>query len=268
MVAVRRVFRIVAILLASRIATAAQAPTPAPKSAEPRLQVVARGEVVTKPRRVTRKGRSYLEFEITLSAYTIAPKQPPGADRSVTADMEGRVTVDHDLACNGSAPDLAVGDRIELSGEYVKSPAGDRIEFTNPTGSSKPCGKGSGRPDGYLREIMPVAPTPHEAVTPPRPAGIVPDQSFVGTPAAGEKSYAEILRMKKAGATEEQMLERIALEKKPYSLTTSELRVLRDSGVSARVIEAMMRSGRSPLTPASGGGASGGAPPATPTVSP
>jgi hypothetical protein len=239
---------IAAILLASRIATAAPVATPAPtRSAEPRLQVVARGEVVTKPRTVTRKGRSYLEFEITLSAYTIAPKQPAGADRSVTADMQGRVTVVHDTGCGGSAPDLAVGDRVEISGEYVKSPGGDRIEFTNPTASSKACGKGSDRPDGDLQKIQPVTPTP--VVTPPRPSGIIPDQPFVGTPSAGEKPYAGILRMKQGGATEEQMLERIASEKKSYSLSTADLQTLRSAGLSARVIEAMMRAGRGPVTP-------------------
>ena len=263
MVAVRRTLLIAAILLASRAAASAgvPAPTPPAKSAEARLAVVARGEVVTKPRTVTRKGRSFLEFEITLSAYTAAPKQPPGADRTVTADMQGRITVVHDTGCDGGAPDFAVGDRVEVSGEYVKSPGGDRMEYTHPAGSSKACGKGSGRPDGYLREILPVTPT--VAVTPPSPSGIVPDQPFVGTPAAGEKPSLAILRMKEAGATEEEMLERIAAEKKSYSLTTSDLRTLRDAGLSTRVIEAMMRSGQRPVTPAAGGG-----PPAAPTRSP
>ena len=246
-----RGFSIAAILLASRVAAgvpeAAPTPAAAVKAAEPSLQVVARGEVVTKPRTVARKGRSYLEFEITLSAYTLAPKQRPGADRSVTADMQGRVRVIHDTGCGEGAPDLAVGDRVEVSGEYVKGSAGDRIEFTNSTASSKVCGKGSDRPDGYLREIFSVTPTP--AVTAPRPSGIIPDQPFVGTPAAGEKPYAGILRMKEAGATEDQMLERIAKEKKSYSLSTTDLRTLRDAGISPRVIEAMMRTGRSPVTP-------------------
>ena len=266
MVGVRRALSIAAIFLAGlgAVATGAPAPTTPPaKAADARLQVVARGEVVTKARTVTRKGRTFLEFEVTLSAYNVAPKQPPGADRAVTADMKGRVTVVHDTGCGGSADagDLAIGDRVEVSGEYIKSPGGDRIEFTHPTGSSKACGKGSDRPDGYLREILPVTPT--AAVTPPRPSGIVPDQSFVGTPAAGEKSYAGILRMKQAGATEEEMLDRIAAEKKSYSLTTNDLRTLKDAGVSTRVIEAMMRSGRSAVTPAPGGG-----PPAAPTRSP
>jgi hypothetical protein len=246
---VSRGFMIAALLLAGRYAAGAPvtATTPAVKGAEPRLQVVARGEIVTKPHTVARKGRSYLEFEIALSAYTVAPKQPAGADRSVTADMQGRVTVIHDTGCGGSAPDLAVGDRVEISGEYVKSPGGDRIEFTHPTSSLKACGKGSDRPDGYVQEMVPVTPTP--AVTAPRPSGIIPDQPFVGTPSAGEKPYAGILRLKQGGATDEQMLERIASDNRSYSLSTADLQALRSAGVSAHVIEAMMRAGRGPVTP-------------------
>lgn len=226
---------------------AAPPPTPKPPAKSPHVQIVARGEVMTKPRRMTRHGRVYLEFAVTLSAYNLAPDQLADADRKVEIDMQGPVTVVHDVACGGEEPALAVGDRVELSGEYVKAAPGDRIEFTHGTGASRACGKGSGRPEGYLREVVPAAPT--AVVTPPRPSDIVPDQPFVGTPAAGQKPYAEILRMKTAGATDEELLERIAAEKKRYALTTGDLQALRAAGVSTRVIEAMLRSGHGAVTP-------------------
>lgn len=93
-------------------------------------------------------------------------------------------------------------------------------------------------------------PTPASAVTPepsPKPATLVPDPAWVGTPAAGERPHEAILRAKKAGATDDELVTRIAKENVRYSLSTSEIQQLRAAGVSARVIEAMLHSGRAPL---------------------
>ena len=94
-----------------------------------------------------------------------------------------------------------------------------------------------------------VAPAPPAASAPraaPRPAELIPDQPFVGTPRPSEKRYEEILRLKEAGSDNATLLEKIRKENVRYSLTTSEIRTLRAAGVSAAVIEAMLSSGRTP----------------------
>ena len=94
------------------------------------------------------------------------------------------------------------------------------------------------------------APTPANPATPapsPRPATLVPDPAWVGTPAAGERPHLAILRAKQAGTTDDELLARIAKENVRYSLSTPEIQQLRAAGVSPRVIEAMLRSGRTPV---------------------
>ena len=232
-------------LLAASGAIAAEKARP---GKSPHVEILARAEVVTAPRRTVRKnGRKLLEFEVTLDAYLVAPEQPAGADRNVPVDMQGRIKVVHDLSCGGDDPALAKGDRVELQGEYVDVAGGpDLIRFTHAAGG-KGCGIGEAHPGGYLRKIVPVTPTP--AVTPPRPAGIVPDQPFVGTPAAGEKPHAAILKMKEAGASDDALLEAIRSGKKSYPLSTYDIQQLRAAGVSSGVIEAMLQSGRAAVTP-------------------
>ncbi|MET0620986.1 MAG: hypothetical protein ABW056_11950 [Thermoanaerobaculia bacterium] len=224
------------------------AQTPEVQPAKIRLVGIdARAEVVTKPRPVVRKdGHKVLEFEAQLLAYFLAPEQPVGADRTITVEMTERVRVVHDLSCGGGVA-LAVGDKVELRGEYVMSPEGrpDVIGFTHAPGGEG-CGD-KAHPAGYLRKIVPATPTP--AVTSPRPSGIVPDQPYVGTPAALQKAYAEILRLKQEGASDEKLLEKIRAEKKVYSLSLDDMQKLRAAGVSSAVIEAMLQSGRGPVTP-------------------
>jgi hypothetical protein len=220
--------------------------TPSPPAKSRRVEIDARGQVVSEPRRPAGKaGRQLLEFEIELLAYMLAPEQPAGADRSVPVDMTGRVRVLHDLSCGGGDLALAVGDKVELRGVYVTAESGSLIRFTHAPGGEG-CGD-KAHPAGHLREVFPVTPTP--AVTPPRPAVIVPDQSYVGTPAASEKAYVEILRMKQAGASNEKLLEKIAAEKKVYSMSLEDIQKLRGAGMSTAVIEAMLQSGRRPITP-------------------
>src|SRR4051794_6957959 len=66
----------------------------------------------------------------------------------------------------------------------------------------------------------------------PKPATLVPDPPYVGTPAAGEKAYAPILRAKEAGASEEELLARVANDGVRYSLSTPDIQFLRASGFS------------------------------------
>ncbi len=235
-----------AALLAASGAAAAATSRP---SKSPHVEIVAKAEVATPPRRTVHKnGRKFLEFEVTLDAYFVAPEQPAGADRSVSVDMQGRVRVVHDLSCGGDELTLAPGDRVELQGEYVEIPNGpDLIHFTHAADATAGCGRGNAHPAGYLRKVVPSTPTPR--VTPPRPADIVPDQPSLGTPAAGEKPYVEILRMKEAGASDTELLEKIRSEKKIYSLTTFDIQTLRAAGISSAVVEAMLQSGRVAVTP-------------------
>jgi len=100
----------------------------------------------------------------------------------------------------------------------------------------------------------PVPPTPTPPVATattarpaPKPATLVPDPPYVGTPAAGEKAYEPILRAKEAGASEEELLAHVAKSDVRYSLSTPDIQILRAAGVSPKVIEAMLRSGRAPL---------------------
>ncbi len=112
----------------------------------------------------------------------------------------------------------------------------------------------SERPDadwesGFTTLTLSVSPAPAAVPTPraaPRPAELIPDQPFVGTPRPSEKRYEEILRLKEAGADDAALLQKIRKENVRYSLTTSEIQTLRAAGVSAAVIEAMLSSGRAP----------------------
>jgi hypothetical protein len=107
----------------------------------------------------------------------------------------------------------------------------------------------------------PVAPNPNPAPPSPPPptalpisvptpaplAAAVPDQPAVATdtaPAPAEKSYAEILRLKEAGRSDEFLLAKIRTENVNYHLTTSDVQSLRAAGVSQPVLEAMLRSGQ------------------------
>jgi len=81
------------------------------------------------------------------------------------------------------------------------------------------------------------------------PVKSVPDQPYVGTPRPVDKPYEAILKAKQSGASNKALLEKVRREKVVYSLTTYDIQKLRAAGVSADVIEAMMRSGRVKTTP-------------------
>lgn len=215
----------------------------APSRKSPHVQIVGEGTVVTAPKEtVHRNGRHFLEFEIRLVSARPAANQPPGADRELAIDTAHPVKVVHDLSCGGAALHLEKGDRVEIAGEYVHVPkGGDLIHFTHAADGS--CGTAGGHPSGYLRRIVDASRT---AGPTPRPNSAVPDQPYFGTPRPVSKPYASILAAKQAGATDADLLARVERERTVYSLTTAEIQELRSAGVSPAVIEAMLRSGRTP----------------------
>ena len=85
-------------------------------------------------------------------------------------------------------------------------------------------------------------PTPKATPGPPPPAAAVPPPP--GMPDPATRPYREILNLKKAGASDQALLDRVRSGTRRYDLTTSEIRELRDAGVPENVVEAMLRSGR------------------------
>lgn len=243
--------RVLRAVLAGLLALAAPALAGAPKKS-PFVEILGQGTIVTAPRQTTHKNRrKFLEFEITLSSARATGSQPSGADIHLALDTSanGRVRVVHDLSCGGAVVALAIGDRIEIQGEYVHVPKGqDLIHFTHATDGKcghGPDGQPAKHPGGFLRKV--AAPAAGSAPpAPPRPAAIVPDQPYTGPPPPGERPYAAIVAAKEKGASNAQLLAKVDGEHKPYSLTTPEIQKLRAAGVSEDVIEAMLRSGRTP----------------------
>ncbi len=215
----------------------------APSRKSPHVEIVGEGTVATVPKETVHKnGRRFLEFEVRLVTARAAANQPSGADRALALDMAHPVKVVHDLSCGGAALHLEKGDRIEIAGEYVHVPkGGDLIHFTHPADGS--CGTAGGHPSGYLRRIADLSKTSRPT---PGPAAAVPDQPYRGTPRPAARPYASILEAKRGGATDAELLARIEREGTVYSLTTAEIQELRSAGVPASVIEAMLRSGRTP----------------------
>jgi len=217
----------------------------APSRKSPHVDIVGEATVVSVPRETKhRNGRKFLEFEIRITSARPSATQPPGADSTLAIDTAHDVRVVHDLSCGGAALHLEKGDRIEIAGEYVLVPkGGDLIHFTHPADGS--CGTAGGHPSGFLRKVAAPATTP-------RPVSAVPDQPYRGTPRPAAHPYQEILKAKEGGASDAELLARIEREGTVYSLTTAEIQELRSAGVSATVVEAMLRSGRTPRPAATG----------------
>ncbi|HEY1435485.1 MAG TPA: hypothetical protein VGG65_08925 [Thermoanaerobaculia bacterium] len=231
----RHAFAVPAVLFL--LASAVPAASPSRKS--PFVEITGEGTVATAPRETVHKnGRRFLEFEIRLATARAAGVQPSGADRGLALDTAGRVRVVHDLSCGGAAVTLTVGDRIEIAGEYVHVPkGGDLIHFTHPADGT--CGAGGRHPSGYLRKA--AAPV---GLSKPKPAALVPDQAYTGPPPpAQDRPYAAIIGAKEKGASEADLLAKVARDNVAYALTTPEIQNLRAAGVSRTVIEAMLRSG-------------------------
>ena len=213
----------------------------------PHVEIAASARVESAPRRsVHANGRTFLEFEVTLIDPRVSDAQPADADRGVSIDTAHPVQVVHDVSCGGTDLSLAPGDRIELQGEYVKIPKkggqGGLIHFTHS--ASGRCGQGGGHPDGYLRK----APPPTPVASAPRPAARVPDQPYTGPPPRVDRPYAEIVRLRESGESNEALLAKVRRENVLYSLSIFEIQKLRAAGVAQNVIEAMLASGRAEPT--------------------
>lgn len=63
------------------------------------------------------------------------------------------------------------------------------------------------------------------------------------------RPYAEIVRLRESGQSNEALLEKVRNENVFYSLSIFEIQKLRAAGVSEPVIEAMLASGRTARTP-------------------
>ncbi len=210
----------------------------------PHVEIAASARVESAPHRaVHANGRTFLEFEVMLIDPRVSDAQPADADRGVSIDTAHPVQVVHDVSCGGADLSLAPGDRIELQGEYVKIPKkGGLIHFTHS--ASGRCGRGGGHPDGYLRKA--ASPTP--VASAPRPAARVPDQPYTGPPPRVERPYAEIVRLRESGESNEALLAKVRRENVLYSLSIFEIQKLRAAGVAQNVIEAMLASRRAEPT--------------------
>src|SRR6266550_2777103 len=61
---------------------------------------------------------------------------------------------------------------------------------------------------------------------------------------AAPRPYADVIRLKQSGLSDEFLLNKIRTDNTSYQLTTFDILELRGSGLSETVIEAMMRSGQ------------------------
>jgi hypothetical protein len=160
--------------------------------ANPHAEITAVAEVVEAPKRTHHSnGRSFEELRVRL--LTVEPPAPPEhGDASFTFETREPIRVVHDLTCGGVWVDLRPGDRVELKGEYVHTPAGgggDLVHFTHPAGAVAGCGSGTSHPDGYLRAGARAAGIP--AANAPDPAGSPPPS---GLPEASVASFVRTLR--------------------------------------------------------------------------
>ncbi len=169
------------------------------------------------PVRVLEGGRPLANFP--LAAVSAGRK-----DRRIArTDAEGRARIAFDLA----GPWLLAGTRLSPS---TKPGVEWESDFTTLT-----LAVASG----------PGAPPPSPG---PRPAELVPDQPFTGTPRAADRPYEQVVRWREAGESEDELLDHVRNGNVRYELTTAEIQKLRAAGVPPAVIEAMLQSGRT-LTP-------------------
>ncbi len=95
---------------------------------------------------------------------------------------------------------------------------------------------------GPPHEPPPAAAARTPTPEPPPPAAALPAQTG-GVPAS-PRPYLVILKLQKAGASQEELLQRVRAENVRFDLTTAEILELRQAGVSEAVVAAMLRSGR------------------------
>ena len=90
-------------------------------------------------------------------------------------------------------------------------------------------------------------PAPPEPAPGPTPgaslAAAVPDQPAAPA-ASGARPHEELVKLKRAGASEESLLQKVRADDVNYRLTTADVVELKAAGFSEAVLEAMLRSGQ------------------------
>jgi hypothetical protein len=102
----------------------------------------------------------------------------------------------------------------------------------------------------------PLPPEPAPGPTPiasngsaPSLAAAVPDQPLEPSPAtATARPHEEIVKLKRAGASDEDLLNKVRTDGVNYRLTTGDVVELKAAGLSEAILEAMLRSGQSAPT--------------------
>ena len=125
-----------------------------------------------------------------------------------------------------------------------------------PTGPQGPSGPTTAQPPPNPNPEPPVPPVatpvsvaPSAPSAPAAPlAAAVPDQPVIAAgdepPSAPARPYREILELKKTGAADDVILNKVRTDNVNYRLTTAEVIELRGAGVSETILEAMLRSGQ------------------------
>lgn len=92
-------------------------------------------------------------------------------------------------------------------------------------------------------------PLPPEPAPGPTPfaslAAAVPDQPVAPASAAsGARPHEDLVKLKRAGASEESLLQKVRADGVNYRLTTADIVELKAAGFSEAVLQAMLRSGQ------------------------
>lgn len=120
-----------------------------------------------------------------------------------------------------------------------------------PPGPAPEPGPGAGTTAPPNPNPNPLPPQPAPAPTPGASAGTtslvaaVPDQPSDGAVVeTAARPHEDLVKLKRAGASEEALLEKIRADGVHYHLTTADVVRLKAAGFSEAVLQAMLRSGQ------------------------
>jgi hypothetical protein len=113
-------------------------------------------------------------------------------------------------------------------------------------------GTGTAQPQPNPNPAPPVPPVPTplanvRAASAAPPAAAIPDQPAIAAAVLHEapaRPHMGILELKRAGLSDELILNKVVSENVNYHLTTADLVELRAAGLSEVILEAMLRSGQ------------------------
>jgi hypothetical protein len=121
-----------------------------------------------------------------------------------------------------------------------------------PPGPSPEPGPGAGTTAPPNPNPNPIPPQPAPGPTPiashgaaPSLAAAVPDQpASPASATTGARPHEDLVRLKRAGASDENLLEKVRTDGVNYHLTTADVVELKAAGFSEAVLQAMLRSGQ------------------------